>query len=71
MKLLPLSSDPLTAPTDRDMLPSERRDFVRTHRTRVFGYARRVDGPAMSIVYYVASGVSTITGIPVGQPAPD
>ena len=50
--LLPLS-DPFAAPTDRDMLPSERREFVRTHRTCVFGYGRRADGPAMSIVYYV------------------
>ncbi|HEX3841087.1 MAG TPA: pyridoxamine 5'-phosphate oxidase family protein [Acidimicrobiales bacterium] len=35
------------------MLPSERRQFVRTHRTCVFGYGRQSDGPAMSIVYYV------------------
>ena len=27
--LLPLASEPYTAPTDRDMLPSERREFVR------------------------------------------
>lgn len=53
MRLLPLSTDPFTAPTDRDMLPSERREFVRTHRTCVFGYSRRSDGPAMSVVYYV------------------
>src|ERR1700741_5148980 len=51
--LLPLSKAPFQAPTDRDMLPSERRLFVRTHRTCVFGYGRRSDGPAMSIVYYV------------------
>ena len=51
--LLPLSKDPFQAPTDRDMLPSERREFVRTHRTCVFGYGRKSDGPAMSIVYYV------------------
>jgi hypothetical protein len=51
--LLPLSKDPFQAPTDRDMLPSERRLFVQTHRTCVFGYSRRSDGPAMSIVYYV------------------
>jgi hypothetical protein len=51
--LLPLSKDPFQAPTDRDMLPSERRLFVQTHRTCVFGYGRRSDGPAMSIVYYV------------------
>ena len=53
MNLLPLASEPLTAPTDRDMLPSERREFVRTHRTCIFGYARRDDGPAMSVVYYI------------------
>src|ERR1700742_3066934 len=51
--LLPLSNDPFQAPTDRDMLPSERRLFVQTHRTCVFGYGRQSDGPAMSIVYYV------------------
>jgi nitroimidazol reductase NimA-like FMN-containing flavoprotein (pyridoxamine 5'-phosphate oxidase superfamily) len=54
-RLLPLSKDPFQAPTDRDMLPSERREFVRTHRTCVFGYGRQSDGPAMSIVYYVAA----------------
>jgi hypothetical protein len=37
------------------MFPSERREFVRTHRTCVFGYRRRADGPSMSIVYYVAT----------------
>ncbi|MEM8621643.1 MAG: pyridoxamine 5'-phosphate oxidase family protein [Actinomycetota bacterium] len=35
------------------MTPSERRTFVRTHRTCVFGTARKADGPAMSIVYYI------------------
>lgn len=34
----------------------ERRAFVRGHRTAVFGYGRRADGPAQSIVYYVADG---------------
>jgi nitroimidazol reductase NimA-like FMN-containing flavoprotein (pyridoxamine 5'-phosphate oxidase superfamily) len=52
-RLLPLSANPFQAPTDRDMLPSERREFVRTHRTCVFGYGRQSDGPAMSIVYYI------------------
>jgi PPOX class probable F420-dependent enzyme len=65
--LLPLSAEPFTAPTDRDMLPSERREFVRTHRTCVFGYPRRHDGPAMSVVYYVPTDddhllVSTMAG---------
>jgi hypothetical protein len=53
VRLLPLSKDPFQPPTDRDMLPSERREFVRTHRTCVFGYGRQSDGPAMSIVYYI------------------
>ncbi|MEO1059532.1 MAG: pyridoxamine 5'-phosphate oxidase family protein [Actinomycetota bacterium] len=53
MKLLPLADAPFVPPTDRDMLPSERREFVRTHRTCVFGFARQADGPAMSIVYYI------------------
>ena len=65
--LLPLNPEPFTAPTDRDMLPSERREFVRTHRTCVFGYSRRNDGPALSVVYYVPTDddellVSTMAG---------
>src|SRR5437764_5950989 len=65
--LLPLADEPFTAPVDRDMLPSERREFVRTHRTCVFGYRRRHDGPAMSIVYYIPTDgddllVSTMAG---------
>jgi PPOX class probable F420-dependent enzyme len=65
--LLPFAPEPFTAPTDRDMLASERREFVRTHRTCVFGYRRRNDGPAMSVVYYVPTDedellVSTMAG---------
>ena len=65
--LLPLAPEPFTCPTDRDMTPSERREFVRTHRTCVYGYGRRQDGPAMSIVYYVPTDtdellVSTMAG---------
>jgi hypothetical protein len=56
MALLPLASEPFTPPSDRDMLPSERREFVRTHRTCVFGYRRLYDGPAMTIVYYIPTG---------------
>jgi hypothetical protein len=67
VKLLPLASEPFVVPTDRDMLPSERREFVRTHRTCVFGYGRRADGPSMSIVYYIPTDddellVSTMAG---------
>jgi len=65
--LIPLAAEPFTVPTDRDMLPSERRTFVRTHRTCVYGYRRRKDGPAMSIVYYIPTDgdellVSTMAG---------
>ena len=52
-RLLPMSKDPFQAPMDRDMLPSERRLFVQTHRTCIFGYGRKADGPAMSVVYYI------------------
>jgi len=67
VQLLPLSPEPFAAPTDRDMLPSERRAFVRTHRTCIFGYARRADGPSMSVVYYVPTDddellISTMRG---------
>jgi PPOX class probable F420-dependent enzyme len=34
----------------------ERREFVRAHRTCVFGYGRKGDGPAMTVVYYVMDG---------------
>jgi PPOX class probable F420-dependent enzyme len=38
------------------MNAEERRQFVRDHRTAVFGYQRKDHGPAMSIVYYVMDG---------------
>jgi PPOX class probable F420-dependent enzyme len=34
----------------------QRRQFVRDHRTCVFGYGRREHGPAMTVVYYVMDG---------------
>ena len=34
----------------------ERREFVRSHRTAIFGYGRRDHGPAMTVVYYVMDG---------------
>jgi PPOX class probable F420-dependent enzyme len=34
----------------------QRRQFVRDHRTCVFGYSRREHGPAMTVVYYVMDG---------------
>lgn len=67
MNLLPLAPAPSIAPMDRDMLPSERREFVKTHRTCIFGYDRRADGPAMSVVYYIPTDsdellISTMRG---------
>ncbi|GLY80671.1 pyridoxamine 5'-phosphate oxidase family protein [Actinoallomurus iriomotensis] len=38
------------------MTPEERRRFVRDHRTAIFGYSRKNDGPAMSALYYVVEG---------------
>jgi PPOX class probable F420-dependent enzyme len=34
----------------------KRRQFVRDHRTCIFGYTRREHGPAMTVVYYVMDG---------------
>jgi hypothetical protein len=34
----------------------ERREFVRRHRTCIYGYNRKNDGPAMTVVYYVMDG---------------
>jgi PPOX class probable F420-dependent enzyme len=34
----------------------ERRQFVRDHRTCIFGYGRQAHGPAMTVVYYVMDG---------------
>jgi nitroimidazol reductase NimA-like FMN-containing flavoprotein (pyridoxamine 5'-phosphate oxidase superfamily) len=36
--------------------PEERREFVREHRTAIFAYARKNDGPAMTALYYVMDG---------------
>jgi len=38
------------------MNAQERREFVRSHRTALFGYNRRDHGPAMTVVYYVMDG---------------
>lgn len=38
------------------MNAAERRDFVRNHRTAIFGYGRKNDGPAMTVLYYVMDG---------------
>ena len=38
------------------MEADKRRQFVRDHRTCIFGYGRREHGPAMTVVYYVMDG---------------
>jgi PPOX class probable F420-dependent enzyme len=38
------------------MEADKRRQFVRDHRTCIFGYARHEHGPAMTVVYYVMDG---------------
>jgi hypothetical protein len=38
------------------MTPAQRRQFVRDHRTAIFGYGRKSDGPAMTALYYVMDG---------------
>jgi PPOX class probable F420-dependent enzyme len=52
---MPTMSDP-SITEDTDALREQRREFVREHRTAVFGYRRRGHGPSMSIVYYVVAG---------------
>jgi PPOX class probable F420-dependent enzyme len=54
-----------SADEGRSVNQEERRQFVRDHRTCIFGYARKSHGPAMTVVYYVMDGddllVSTMT----------
>ncbi|MBV9336789.1 MAG: hypothetical protein JO243_12970, partial [Solirubrobacterales bacterium] len=50
-----MSSEPEFPPMD-DGERARRRAFVAEHRTAVFGYPRRDDGPSMSVVYYVMDG---------------
>jgi nitroimidazol reductase NimA-like FMN-containing flavoprotein (pyridoxamine 5'-phosphate oxidase superfamily) len=38
----------------------ERKQFVRTHRTCIYGYNRKNDGPSMSVVYYMMDGPDSI-----------
>jgi len=45
----------------------QRRQFVRDHRTCVFGYGRQADGPAMTIVYYVMDGDDILVSTMVGR----
>jgi PPOX class probable F420-dependent enzyme len=49
-----------------EMNSEQRRDFVRLHRTCVFGYERSRGAPSMSVVYYTMDGgdilISTMAG---------
>ncbi len=38
------------------MDPQQRRAFVETHRTCIFGFQRKQGPPSMSVVYYVVDG---------------
>jgi PPOX class probable F420-dependent enzyme len=67
LSLLPLAAEPFTPSTDRDMRPSERREFVRTHRTCVFGTTRKADGPAMSVVYYIPTSTDELLVSTMGE----
>ena len=46
---------------------AERRAFVRGHRTAVFGYARKADGPSMSVCYYVMDGDDILVSTMIGR----
>ena len=46
---------------------AERRAFVRGHRTAVFGYARKADGPSMSVCYYVTDGDDILVSTMIGR----
>lgn len=54
-----MSTEP-EAPPLGDIERSRRRAFVAEHRTAVFGYPRRDDGPSMSVIYYVMDGEDRI-----------
>jgi nitroimidazol reductase NimA-like FMN-containing flavoprotein (pyridoxamine 5'-phosphate oxidase superfamily) len=42
------------------MEPEERKQFVRAHRTCIFGYNRKNDGPSMSVTYYMMDDPDSI-----------
>lgn len=43
-------------PHEGQLTPAQRRQFVRDHRTAIFAYGRKNDGPAMTALYYVTDG---------------
>src|SRR5258708_30713085 len=44
----------------RLMEPQQRKQFVHLHRTCIFGYNRKNDGPSMSVTYYLMDDPDTI-----------
>lgn len=49
----------MTSATTRQqgqLMAAQRRQFVRDHRTAIFAYGRKSDGPAMTALYYVMDG---------------
>ena len=42
------------------MEPQQRKQFVHLHRTCIFGYNRKNDGPSMSVTYYLMADPDTI-----------
>ena len=46
----------MTTAQEGQMTPAARRKFVREHRTAIFGYGRKNDGPAMTVLYYIMDG---------------
>src|ERR1700730_7522453 len=44
----------------RLMEPQQRKQFVHLHRTCIFGYNRKNDGPSMSVTYYLMADPDTI-----------
>ena len=46
----------MTMQQEGQMTSAQRRQFVREHRTAIFGYSRKDDGPAMTALYYVMDG---------------
>ena len=46
----------MTMRQEGQLTPAQRRQFVRDHRTAIFGYNRKDDGPAMTALYYVMDG---------------
>ena len=51
------------------MLPSERWQFVHTHRTCVLGYTRKKDGPAQSVFSYVPTDNGDLLVVTMGARA--